>query len=224
MSALLRLYPRAWRARYGDEMEALLEDRRPGRRDRLDLIRGALDAWLHPPTPSLAPMLGALLGGGLWTVIATAVLVQPAPPDWPGYLAEIVPLAVVAAVCLLVGATGCVLRAGDARGRALSSARGLVLVGHVAWIAMLGATLLRVVGSPALAAAQAVAMVGTIAVGLILVRARDEPIGFLLVGAPVAMLMPWTVTWLAFGTAWTAVGIVMWLDRAGRIGPGRVTA
>jgi hypothetical protein len=49
MSALVKLYPGAWRSRYGDEMEALLEDRRPGRRERMDLIRGAFDAWLHPP-------------------------------------------------------------------------------------------------------------------------------------------------------------------------------
>ncbi|MDO8483856.1 MAG: hypothetical protein Q7S35_02785 [Candidatus Limnocylindrales bacterium] len=224
MSALLRLYPGAWRTRYGGEMEALLEERRPDRRERLDLIRGALDAWLHPPTPSLAPVLAALIGGGLWTVVATAVLVQPAPPDWPGYLAEIVPLAVIAAVCLLVAATACSLRAGEAKGRSIGLATGLVIVGHLAWIAMLGATILGVVGGPALAAAQTLAMVGTITVGLILVRARDEPIGYLLIAAPVAMLVPWTVTWLAFGAAWTAIGIVMWLDRAARTGSSRMTA
>jgi hypothetical protein len=224
VSALLRLYPGAWRARYGDEMAALLEERPPDRRERLDLIRGALDAWLHPPTPSPAPMLAALIGGGLWTVVAAAVLAQPAPPDWPGYLAEIIPLAVVAAVCLLVAATACVLRAGEAKSRAIAIATGLVLVGHVAWIGMLGATLVGVVGGPALAAAQALAMVGTIAVGLILVRASDEPIGFLLITAPVAMLVPWNVTWLVFGAAWTAIGIVMWLDRAARTGSAGLTA
>ena len=224
MSALLRLYPRAWRARYGDEMAALLEERPLGLNDRLDLIRGAFDAWVRPPTPSLAPMFAALIGGGLWTVVATAVLVQPAPPDWPGYLAEIVPLALVAAVCLLVAATACVLRAGETRSRAIGLATGLVVVGYLAWIGMLGATHLGLVGGPVLAAAQALAMVGTIAVGLILIRARDEPIGFLLIAAPVAMLVPATVTWLAFGAGWTAIGIVMWLDRAARIESGGITA
>ena len=170
-------------------------------------------------------MFAALIGGGLWTVVATAVLVQPAPPDWPGYLAEIVPLALAAAACLFVAATACVLRAGEARSRAIGLATGLVLVGHVAWVGMLGATpMLGMVGGPVLAAAQALAMVGTIAVGLILIRARDEPIGFLLIAAPVAMLVPWTVTWLAFGAAWTAIGIVMWLDRAARIESGGITA
>ncbi len=224
MSPLLRLYPAAWRARYGDEMAALLEERRLGPRDRLDLVRGALDAWLRPTTPSPAPSFAALIGGGLWTVVATAVLVQPAPPDWPGYLVEIVPLALAAAVCLLVASTACVLRAGEATSRAIRLATGLVVLGYLAWIGMLGATQLGLVGSPVLAAAQALAMVGTIAVGLILIRARDEPIGFLLIAAPVAMLVPWTVTWLAFGAAWTAIGIVMWLDRAARTGSGGISA
>jgi hypothetical protein len=48
MTRLLRLYPRAWRERYGDEVVALLEERPTTLLDELDLIRGALDARLHP--------------------------------------------------------------------------------------------------------------------------------------------------------------------------------
>jgi hypothetical protein len=48
MRWLLRLYPRDWRRRYGAEMEAFLAEARPGPRDVLDLLRGALDARLHP--------------------------------------------------------------------------------------------------------------------------------------------------------------------------------
>ncbi|HET7560542.1 MAG TPA: hypothetical protein VFK80_11335, partial [Limnochordia bacterium] len=46
---LVRLYPVAWRKRYADEMYALLESAEgtPGR--CWDLLRGALDAQLHPP-------------------------------------------------------------------------------------------------------------------------------------------------------------------------------
>ena len=102
MSALLKLYPPAWRARYGDEMASLLEERPLRARDRVDLVRGALDAWLHPASPSLVPIGAALLGGGLWTVLSVGVLVQPVPADWPGYLLDVVPLAVVAAACFLV--------------------------------------------------------------------------------------------------------------------------
>jgi hypothetical protein len=46
---LLRLYPRAWRERYGEELSAQLEAERPLRIGVVaDLVRGALDAHLHP--------------------------------------------------------------------------------------------------------------------------------------------------------------------------------
>jgi hypothetical protein len=46
---LLRLYPRAWRERYGEELSALIETQRPlGPGTWLDLLRGALVAHLHP--------------------------------------------------------------------------------------------------------------------------------------------------------------------------------
>jgi cytochrome b6-f complex iron-sulfur subunit len=45
---LLRLYPRAWRERYGPEMEALLAERPPGARDLLDICLAALDARVRP--------------------------------------------------------------------------------------------------------------------------------------------------------------------------------
>ena len=49
MRWLLKLYPPAWRRRYEDEMAALLEDQRAGRRTVIDLIRGAADAWIIGP-------------------------------------------------------------------------------------------------------------------------------------------------------------------------------
>jgi hypothetical protein len=46
---LLRLYPRAWRERYGEELAAQLEAQRPLRMSVVaDVVRGALDAHLHP--------------------------------------------------------------------------------------------------------------------------------------------------------------------------------
>jgi len=44
MDFLVRLYPQAWRERYGDELAALLDDRPPGPFDVADLLLGALDA------------------------------------------------------------------------------------------------------------------------------------------------------------------------------------
>jgi hypothetical protein len=54
VTALVRLYPRAWRDRYEQELLTLLEVRPPTSRDRLDLIRGALDARLNPEIPGSA--------------------------------------------------------------------------------------------------------------------------------------------------------------------------
>jgi hypothetical protein len=48
MSRLVDLYPRAWRARYGDELEDLVAARAPGFGGSIDLVLGAIDAHRHP--------------------------------------------------------------------------------------------------------------------------------------------------------------------------------
>lgn len=82
MTRLTRLYPPAWRARYEAELLILLEERPAKLPDRFDLIRGALDARLHPQVvhhsaePDSGPdgLLGvgalAIIGGGLWVLAA----------------------------------------------------------------------------------------------------------------------------------------------------------
>jgi hypothetical protein len=47
IALLLRLYPARWRARYGDEFTALLQERPLGPFDVVDVALGALDAHLH---------------------------------------------------------------------------------------------------------------------------------------------------------------------------------
>jgi hypothetical protein len=49
---LVRLYPRAWRERYGEEFLALLEEKPASVRDLLNVALGALDAWLKPQVAS----------------------------------------------------------------------------------------------------------------------------------------------------------------------------
>ena len=160
-SAIVRLYPRSWQARYGDEMRAVLESGPLSRTDLLDLGRGALDAWLHPATPSRVPAAAALTGGGLWTVVAAGVVFQPAPLDWPGYLAETIGLAIVAAGVLLVATLGCALRLGDTGGRTLALAAGVTILGYAAWLVALAAAGAGVADGPTLAAAQTLAMIGS---------------------------------------------------------------
>jgi len=199
-------------------MSAVIEVVPLGLRDRVDLVRGALDAWLHPPTPSRIPAAGALLGGGLWTAAAAAVVFQPAPPDWPGYIVEILGLAFLAAAFLLAATLGCALRAGDLGGRAMATAVAFTIAAYLAWIGALAATAGGIVDGPTLAVAQTVAMLGTMLVGLVLVRAGDEAIGLLMLIGPIAMLIPWSVSWLFFGALWTAVGIVLSFERSRRPG------
>lgn len=212
-ASLIRLYPGSWRARYGDEMRALLEAAPIRRRDGLDLARGALDAWLHPKTRSWVPAAAALIGGGLWTVAAAASVFQPAALDWPGYLIDVVVIALVGVGALLVATIGCSLRIDDG-GRVLGVAVGLSVIGYVAWVSALTATAVGIADSPTLAAAQTTAVLGTTLIGIALIRARDDRIGPLLMLGSVAMLVPWTVAWLAFGAAWTAVGMLLVTERA----------
>ena len=47
MRRIIRLYPKAWRERYGDEMDAVLDERAAGPYEVADLLLGALDAHLH---------------------------------------------------------------------------------------------------------------------------------------------------------------------------------
>ena len=90
MNALLRLYPRAWRDRYGDELVALLEDHPLTPLVLIDVIRGALDAHLHPQVRgSAAPsdkelpvnqrLLGAMaaVGGIAWILGIASTYVLP---------------------------------------------------------------------------------------------------------------------------------------------------
>jgi hypothetical protein len=37
---------------------------------------------------------------------------------------------------------------------------------------------------------------------------------------PIAMLVPWTISWLVLGASWTAVGCLLAVERSGRPRPG----
>ena len=93
MTRLVGLYPRTWRDRYEDEFLALLAERPPDPLDRLDIVRGAIDARLHPqvqvapvaPEPPIVAMspwpvrVGwlTLLGGVLWLAAMVVAINSP---------------------------------------------------------------------------------------------------------------------------------------------------
>ena len=99
MSALVRLYPRTWRDRYESEFLDVLESRPPSPRDRLDIVRGALDARLHQelpgspesPRPTMQPARLAaacsIVAGAAWLAWLGLVLQEfrrrPARPRDP---------------------------------------------------------------------------------------------------------------------------------------------
>jgi hypothetical protein len=221
VNGVLRTYPRWWRERYGDEMEALLADEGVHRGDRTDLLRGSLDAWLHPPTPSWIPAIAALVGGGLWTAVAAGVLGQPVPPDWPGYLHDVLAPAMVSVAFLLVALVGIAIRGLDGAGHTMGLLIGAAGVAYVAWLLALAGSLAALADGQALAAAQTLAMVATAAIGVALIHLGDEWIGAGVLVAGVALLVPWAGMWLVFGTVWTAIGIGLVLERPRRTGSER---
>jgi hypothetical protein len=76
--ALVRLYPRAWRERYGDELLGLLADRGADWRDAADLARGCAREWARSAAaPAPGSLLAAIVPGArslAALIVGTAVL------------------------------------------------------------------------------------------------------------------------------------------------------
>ncbi len=215
--AMLRLYPTRWRARYEDEVRALIDDRPTRRRDVLDLARGALDARLHPPVPSRIPAVAAIAAGGVWTVWSLLILTGPAPPDWPGYIEEMLLSALAVVAVLVLAVTGAWLRVGDDATSFERVSISLALAGHGAWFVLLLAAAVGIAYGAPTAVASTAAAVGTMLIGFALMTVSDVRVGALVAIAAVGLLVPYTIGWLVFGLGWIAAGFAMFEDpRRGR--------
>jgi len=214
MSALLRLYPRAWRDRYLDELSALLAERPPSSRDRLDLLGGALDAWLHPQVvaatqdddrqPLVRPVgtaALAALGGALW--IAGGVVQNGTRFD-PGLgykeASAGFPLIVVGAFITALAAIAFAWGGSDGRATLRRAA-----------VAMFAFALLLSMGWPLLLIGFFGYTISVIAFGALLAGAPRSRAGILLVPAALVVTSFNTETTMAlaavpFGLAWIAVG------------------
>lgn len=211
---LLVLYPRTWHARYGEEMADLLATRPPRWSDAVDLVRGALDAHLHPPTRSRIPGLAAVTAGAAWVVVAMGVLVEPVAPDWPGLLAWTLPPAAIAAAASVLALAGIILGVGSGRNLI---ARGAVAGGLLGSAGLATALIVAVVGGPygvITGAALSLAGVGAIGCGSVLAARGATLLGPLVAVAGAAWLLPAPVGWLIAGAAWSAVGARLVMDRA----------
>ena len=143
------------------------------------------------------------------------------PPDWPGYLLETLPLAIVAVVSGGLAIVGCWARRSDEAGRAGLVAIALAIVGHLLWVIALAAALAgHGYGLPT-AAAQDIAAIGALLVGISVLRAGDAWVGALLTLAPTLMIFAWPVAWLGFGLAWTLVGVLLMASDSRKPNPTR---
>jgi hypothetical protein len=206
-ASLLRLYPTAWRDRYESELLVVLEQLELDRRGRFDLARGAIDAHLH--TPTRAPAVAALLAGGLWTFAGAGIVAQPTPPDWPGYLLEALPLAIVAVAAGGLATVGCWTMASDSGGRTGNAAVLFAIVGHIFWVIALALALVGFGYGLQTAVAQDLAAIGSLLVGIGLLRAGEGWLGGLLALGAALMVFAWPVAWLGFGLAWTLIGLLL---------------
>jgi hypothetical protein len=164
MKRILRLYPGAWRERYREEMESILDERSPGPFEMVDLLLGALDAHLHlrglgnrtehrkGTTMSLRIAgYASIVGGALWGLswLALIILNWSGREDTDALVAASLIAATVALLIALAGLSAFQARTHRALGwasfiipglGALLMALGLVLmvlgVGN-AWNAMI---------------------------------------------------------------------------------------
>ena len=209
MDRLLRLYPRPWQARYGDEVTALLAESPPGWRDRLDLTKGALDAHLHPIVAPSWPVAAAAISGVAWTVAGGIAMGQPAPPDWPGYLEESLPMLAGVTPLVALAAIGASTRLGDRNPLPARVGRWLVMVAGVGWTALLLTTILRLGGDYTLAVAATAMAAGLLAIGVALIGIADWMPGAALLSAVMALLAPATWSHAAFGVALIVLATAM---------------
>ena len=116
IALLLRLYPAAWRARYGDEFESLLQERVLGPFDVADVLLRAIDAQLHLRGLGAASQhqkgfamslriggYAAILAGILWFVILAANAINNGAESGIPWIGPVVLALVVANLVALIG-------------------------------------------------------------------------------------------------------------------------
>jgi hypothetical protein len=214
------LYPRPWRDRYGDELQEVLEQDGSGFRTRLDLIRGAIDAHLHPAARSPIPVVAALSASAFAAAHAIGLASQPVPTEWPGYLEDALPLIIASVAFLIPALIGLWLRLGDADGALGRVGVLLAVVGHAAWLVALLAAAARFGYGPLTAAAASTAMVGTAALGVALVGRSEVVLGLVVATAALAGVAPPALGWPLFAAAWTLVAAILVVDFARGPEPG----
>jgi hypothetical protein len=113
---LLRFYPARWRARYGDEFAAILEERPLGPFDVADILLGALDAQLHLRGLGSASVhhkgfamslriggYAAIVSGVLWLFILAGNAINNGAETGMEWLGPVLVGAIIATLIALIG-------------------------------------------------------------------------------------------------------------------------
>lgn len=218
MSRLIALYPKVWRDRYEVEFLALMADRSPTPGDRFDVVRGAVDARLHPQrkaSPSTGPgtrrsaSIGAalaVLAGVLW--IASALVMSGTRVD-PilGYKETGSAILLAATGALFAGLTAYVVTL-DLPGRPRRHRVAIIMVGGAVAMVLpwpiMGFGLLATVLGGALFGIGTVSRIGRS--GLLLSAASLLALAFNTEDERALLLVP-------LGLAWILIGIVLVVRR-----------
>jgi hypothetical protein len=189
-------------------MLALLQQRGPiDWRTRLDLLRGAVDAHAHPATRTGIPWPAASVAGLAWIAAGLIGGLQPAGPDWPGFLFETLPLGLIGAIAALMVVVAVARRSGMDPPVGTDLALGVALLGHVAWIAALAGAIIGGPYGAITGAAQSLAAIGTVSVGLVRWRVGDHLVADAMVIAGALLLVPTPLAWVVAGGAWLALAV-----------------
>jgi hypothetical protein len=221
VTALVRLYPRAWRDRYEDEFLAVLADRPPRFGDRLDILLNALDAHLDPEVPEtpaetrrghpvrVAPSaILAAIGGLLWILALASIVTGPIDAD--GFHAADLGLFLILVAQVALGGAAFTLADRLYGQRRLLTGAGAVLLAGAG---------LFFFGWPLLPLGLYAGLLASMAVGAAVIDRGGRLVGlWLVVGSLVAFGMNTGEAYALFGLpmalGWIAVGVWSLGDRA----------
>jgi hypothetical protein len=223
---LVRVYPGSWRARYGAEFAELLSARPPTLRDRLDIIRGAIDARIQPQLLDASPRRVVTLGDRV--LAAAAVLVGALFSTWAGIILVLSPRwgeAGTAGSDLLAlsygaGLLGAVIAIAVLLGLIYRHIGDLRSPGTVGALVAAGGFLAMMGGAGASAAAVLLVVFGTLVMSPGLARAVGRPVTTFVVGSTLFLAsamfgfvgsggqeLLWLWMLAGYGPAWMLLGV-----------------
>jgi hypothetical protein len=216
----VRFYPKSWRARYGVEFAELLAARPPTLRDRLDIIRGALDARIQPQVLDL-PVRREVTAGDR-VLAAASVLAGGLFSTWAGIIVSLSPRWGEAgtvgndllALSYGAGLLGAVIAIAVLLGVIRRHIADLRAPGAIGAMMAAGGFLAMTVGPDSSTAAVLLIVFGTLVMSPGLARAVGRPVTAFVVGSTVFLGSA------MFGFVGSAGQELLWLWMLAGYGPG----